>query len=468
MLLKKLWNSPTVTQYGKYISTLGSAVILLPIILSKFQSTDIAIWLLISTVTTFSSILSSRLQITFMRVVSFAFAGAKDYKPIVDYGKKRGDGKPNWLGIQDIFITLSKTFFYVALVSTIIVVIGLSFGVNNLVESYTREYIFITLIVAISTLFTENFIKYNIFLMGFNEVALVNRWNTLFGVISIAGALTIVSIGGGLLELVVWQRLIPMISALRDNWLFNNYLKERDIQKEGNFDKEILYAVKEPLWKGLVAHASQMGMVQFSGVIFTAYGDPAVVAAYLFSLRILTILAQFAQVPFSSKNPYYSQLRSEGNTLTLAKVFQNRIVISLATYTVGVVTILLVNEFILELIGSNISFVSNETWLLMGLFYGVERANILYQAILASANHVVLYIEQIIAAIISLVGLLIFVGTYGIVGIILALFLPRTILFNVRALKYAADSLHQNLISFGWRTFSPILILLLVYIVILL
>lgn len=466
MLLKKLWNSPTFTQYGKYISTLGSVIIVLPIILSTFESTDIAIWLLISTVSMFASILSSRLQITFMRVVSFAFAGAKDYQPIVDYSEKRGDGIPNWQGIQDIFTTLSKTFFYVALITSFVVVLGLSFGINNLVENYTNEYIFITLIVAASTLFTQNFIKYNIFLMGFNEVALVNRWNTLFGIIRIIGALTIVSVGGGLLELVAWQMFIPIISAIRDNWLFNSYLKEREVSNNGNFDKEILNAVKEPLWKGLVAHTSQMGMVQFSGVIFTMYGDPAIVASYLFSLRILTMLAQFAQVPFSSKNPCYSQLRSEGNTKLLAKVFQNRIAISLATYSVGVIAILLLNEFLLELIGSNVSFVSGDVWLLMGSFYGVERANVLYQAIMASANHVILYIEQILAAIISLGLLLTVIRSYGIVGIILSLFLPRTILFNVRALKYAANSLHQRIIYFGLRTFSPILILLFIYLVI--
>jgi len=399
-----------------------------------------------------------------MRVVSFAFAGAKNFTPISYHGEKRGKGKPNWQGIQDIFVTLSKTFFYVALLTTLIVLLGLSFGINNLVESLTGKNILIITVVCISTIITQIYVKYNIFLLGFNEVALVNRWNTLFGIFGIIGSLVILSSGGGLIKLIAWQMLIPVISSLRDKWLFNNYLKKRKILNNGKFDKKILIAVKDPLWKGLIGHVSQMGMVQISGIILTMYGDPVIVASYLFSLRILTMLAQFSQVPFTSKNPYFSILRSENNTELLAKMFQNRILVSLILYSIGIIFILLFKDYFLLLIDSNVSFVSNEVWLLMGLLYGIERINIFFLAILASANRIVMIPEQVISTGVTLLLLFLSFQYYGIIGFIFTLWLPRIIIFNLKPLVLANNSLNlKNNKLFFTTIWSPFL-LLIVYI----
>lgn len=462
-ILHKLWNSATFTQYGKYFATLGSVIFVLPLVLSSFNSLEISIWLLISTVTSFASILSARLQITFMRVVSFAFAGAKNFTPITNHGKKRGKGKPNWQGIQDIFATLSKTFYYVAFLTALIVVFGLFFSIHNLVDGLSTEHVLIITIVGISTLFTQNFIKYNVFLMGFNEIALINRWNTFFGITGIIGTLIIISLGGGLVVIIAWQMFIPVISAIRDNLLFNSYLRKRDISNNGNFNKEILYAVKEPLWKGLIGHASQMGMVQFSGVIFTIYGNPAAVASYLFSLRILTTIAEFSQVPFRSKQPYYSMLRSEGNIQLLVKVFQNRIAISLATYSVLVIAVFLFNEYLLRLIDTKILFVSNDIWLLMGLLYGIERANVLYFAVLASANKIVMYIEQVLATVCALLLIFITIKNYGLTALILAVWIPRIVMFNIKPLVLAANSLKITAQLMAKKTLASLLFLVVLY-----
>lgn len=458
--IKRLWGSATFTQYGNYISTLGAALFVLPIVLSKFGEIEIAIWLLISSVNLFASILSSRLQITFVRVVAFAFAGARDYQPIINHGEKRGDGNPNWEGLQNIFATLSKTFFYVAFFTLFVVVLGLSFGIYNLVDGFSISHISLILIVGLSVLFTQNFKKYNVFLIGFNEVALVNRWNTLFGVINIIGAFIILIINGELMGLVAWQMFVPIISSLRDKWLFNSYLYKRAVPNKGNFDKEILLAVKEPLWKGLVANASQMGMVQFSGIIFTTYGEPAIVASYLFSLRIIKMLAEFAQVPFNSKQPYFSKLRSEGEIDKLANVYTIRIALALATYVIGVIVVLLFNDYFLKLINSNVSFVSKEIWLLMGLLYGIERINIFYFAILASANQIVMHKEQVLATLLALGTVLFIIGDFGLTGLILAVWVPRIIVFNIKPLKLASHSLNMDPKNLFMKTYIYLIIII--------
>lgn len=456
----KLWHSPTFTQYGKYFATLGSLLFVLPFVLSKYNEVDIAIWLLISTVTMFAMILSQRLSITFMRIISFAFAGATDFRPIKDNDEKRGDGNPNWKGLVDIFATLHKVFIYISFFTSTVVLVALFFGMNNLVDNvFNNEYILILFIVTGSTFITQNLIKYNIFLMGFNEVALVNRWNTLFGVFGIVLSITVINFGGEILYLILVQQLILVFSALRDKWLFDNYLLKKDIQNNGQFDKNIILAIKEPLWKGLVGHVSQMGLVQFSGIIFTIYGDISIVASYLFALRILTMLAEFSQVPFSSKQPYFSKLRSEGKIEILANVYKNRISISLFIYVLGVISVMLLNSHILSFIDSKVEFVSNGIWLPMGFLYGIERANIFYLAILASANQIVLYKEQIISAIVSLGFIFLsiqFYGLLGLLGLILAIWIPRLLIFNVKPLFLAASSLNQKSDDFGIRTSWPL------------
>ena len=412
----------------------------------------------------FATILSQRLSITFIRVISFAFAGAKDYSPIINHAEQRGDGKPNWSGIKDIFATIKQTYLLVSFITTLFVILGLLFGINNLIDEFKDEYIFIIFIVGISTFFTQILIKYNIFLRGFNEVAFVNRWNTLFGLLGIVAVFIVVKSGGGLIILVSAQFLIPIFASLRQRCLFNKILQRNKIKNNGNFDNTILLAIKEPFWKGLVGHLSQMGTVQLSGIIFTMFGNPVIVAKYLFSLRILTMLAEFAQVPFTSNNPYFSKLRSEGKIKLLAKVFQTRILFSLISYSAGVILVLLFSNYLLSIIGSNVELISSDMWLLMSMLYSIERMNILYFAILASANQIVMYKEQVLSAIITLIAILFAIDSFGLYGLILAVWLPRILIFNIMPLKLSAISLNINISSHALKTMPPVCFLLIVMI----
>ncbi|AGR76979.1 hypothetical protein A7H1H_0667 [Aliarcobacter butzleri 7h1h] len=463
-ILYKLWNSPTFTQYGKFFVTLASALFLLPIVLITFNTVEISIWLLLSTSTMLASILSQRIQMTFIRVISFAFAGANNYDPIVNHGEKRGNTVPNWIGIQDIYFTLGKTFIFVSVFTSFVIVVVLSFGINNMVTNLTNEYITIILIVGISTLFTQNYLKYNIFIMGFNEVALINRWNILFGIVSILGSIIILSVKGNLLELIIWQMIIPMISSLRDKWLFCYYLKQKNVEFNGKFDIKILKAVKDPLWKSIVVHISQMGMIQVSGIIITINGDPGIVATYLFTIRIFTLIAELSQVPINSIQPYFSRLRAEGNLVILSNIYIKRIFLTMLVFSLGIIFLYLFGNYILEIIKSNVVLPSNNILLIMGLLYGIERLNILYFGILASANQIIMYIENIFSSVITLFCFLIF-KDLDILTVVTILWIPRILIYHIKPLKIAASSLQITTKHLLIYTFSPMILILIALII---
>ena len=165
-------------------------------------------------------------------------------------------------------------------------------------------------------------------------------------------------------------------------------------------------------------------------LLYTKFASVTDAACFLFSSNMMNSIVQVAQVPFSSLQPKFSKLLASGKNSEFSSLVKQRILISLVLLAIGIVAVGLFLPIFLDFISSNVNFLDIRIWLLFGVLTIAVRFNIFCCAICAIGNEVIYHWELIIAAVLSLIIMLVLQNRLGFYGPILVTTLPILFIFN--------------------------------------
>jgi hypothetical protein len=127
-----LWNSPTFTTWGKFLAQSLSLFAVTPLLLTRFDESEIAAWYLFASLNFFGTVLSQRLGLTFSRMFAFAMGGASNLSPITGKREQENDGKPNWTAFERAYGTIGSINLAVGWVN-VLIAFGMGwYGLNNI------------------------------------------------------------------------------------------------------------------------------------------------------------------------------------------------------------------------------------------------------------------------------------------------------------------------------------------------
>ncbi len=463
-LLRILWRSPTFTTWGNFAAQTVSVVGVTWLVLARFDTLEVAAFYLFGAIVTLATILADRIGLTFVRLYAFAVAGARDLGPIGGGG--RAPGEPNWQSLGKLRGSSGWIFLGCALITAVICLAMGEYGLGNLEIAQTRASasppaalpLRPALAVVVAGTFASVFLRlYDAALRGFDRVALANRWAAVLGLLrGLAVMLTLLA-GGRLLAVVAVTQLVLVIQGLVGRWLVGRTLPRLAALPLFAFEREVLVAAWQPTWRGLVAALSITGVGQLSGIVFTAYGEPAVVAGYLLALRLSTVLIQFTQAPFASRHPAFSRLRASGRLDELRHEVEGRTLLSLGLFAAGSLTVAALAEPILAVLGARVSFIPIPVWLVLSLLTLHDRFNVLALAICATGNRILYHWQQLLAGALSLLALVWLIEPWGLWGIILATGVPRILVLLAGPPIAAARSLETTAWGLARRAYLPAL-----------
>lgn len=459
-VILKISNSPTFTTWGVFGVRFLDLIFIIPLVLTSYTSFEIAIFFLFESLFQLSSLITKRVSIIITRITSFALAGASELGPIKESKSISNSDSPNYAILANIFATSRWIFLALGLLAAFICAIGGYIGINNLLKGEAaNDGLWTTFLFVLFSCFATNyFTRLDSFLKGLNKVALSNKYTIFFRLVSVVIA-PILILNGFSIHIVVVSvfsmRIVNEFSKIIPIY-YDEFVRKIEKKRLLYFDRKIINSILEPLWKGLISVVSSKGVLELSGVIFTSFGDPAIVAAYLFGLRIMSAISQFSQAPFSSMNPYFSKLKAAGKIDELRKIFLQRIFISLALFTVITIIIGFTGDLLMSFIDSKIAFLPTSVWLVWSLFFLYDMYMTYLVSICAIGNVVIFYWHDLICAIISLILLALVPPTYGVIAIIIALFLPKVLIFNLGPLFPASKYINIKPKILLTRTFLPI------------
>ncbi|HBE39801.1 MAG TPA: hypothetical protein DDW27_01080 [Bacteroidales bacterium] len=464
-IILKIWNSPTFTTWGSFLSKSLYAVLLLPVITTVLSSEDITIWLLFNILIGLQNIGDLGFGVTFIRVMSYAMGGAKGISGISGTSIDKRTNGPNYDLLERSDAATRHLLFYTSLVFILVISISGYFALKrpiSLTVEQNSAWIAFGLIL-ITTFIRFNGNRYSIFLQGVNHVAMLRRWEAIISVLSIFSGLSVIVTTRSLLWLIINQQVWAIIQMLFNRYLCRSILEGRfRLFRKKGIDKELVKSIWPAAWKTWTGVLMSYGIVQASGLVVAQMGNTASVSSYLFSLKILDIIKNFSNAPFYSKIPLYNRLFAEGNRNGLMSRVENGIRFSLLTFSVTAIIIGIAGQPLLKLIGSNVTLVPEWIWIAMIFSYFFDRYGALHLQFYSITNDIVWHIANGVSGIIYIGFSFVFAAImgFGVISFPIALIISGLSFFTWYSARKSYNYFNLDFPGFEYRTsFYPLLLL---------
>ena len=404
----RVWNSPTLMTWGSFLIRSLSLVIVLPLILTRLPTAEIALWYLFSTIIGLQMLADVGFSPTFSRVIAYGMGGLSSHelKDLRNIKQSSSLGEPNWETVNKICSTMRAVYLRLTVISIFLLATFGTWGMFRPISTMadvTSGWIAWGVILLASTV-TLLGNTYNSYLQGVNQIALLRRWEILTSLGAIGTSFIVLILGGGLLGLVIANQSWLIFNIYRNRWLCSKIDGGR-FQKFNNkeVDPIVFEAVWPSAWRSGLGVFMSYGLVQLSGIVYAQFGTASRVASYLLALKLMQVICQFSQAPFYSKLPLLARLRSEGNLEQQVNVAKRGMGLAYWTYVAGFIGLAVLATPLLRLIGSNAEFVHPLLWGMMGLSMFAERYGAMHIQLYSTTNHIIWHIANGVSGVIYLV-----------------------------------------------------------------
>lgn len=382
-LVQRAWTSPTLTTWASFLTRSLNLLVILPLAVDRLSAAEVQIWQMVLSVGIMLMFLDLGLSPTFTRFFarSVVTAGEAGSRGATDYGR-----------VEQTWRTMFFIYGWAARLGGLpVLLIGwlaLKLPISDLEQP--AEGWWALGAVALTSPLGFLALGYTAFLQGLNHVALVRRWEALFGLGAVATNLGVLMLGGGLLELVVATQVWTVLAVLRNRMLAFRVDQGRARQFGKAMWIRSAWAEAWPaVWRSGVGVVLTSGFIQASGLLYAQFGRAAEVAAYLLALRYLTAISQFAQAPFYSRIPALARLQAQGDTPRLLALAERGMRLSHLTFAAAATTAAYVLPWVFTQVEGEVAFVSPSLWWLFVFAIFLERFGAMHLQLYSTTNHIV-------------------------------------------------------------------------------
>ncbi len=416
-MLRRLWESPTLMTWGAFTVRIGSFFLLLPVVLRTLSAAEIVVWYMFNAVLALQWLLEVGFGSTFSRAIAYAMAGAKSVRSFRITSEHCGDGLPNWDLMGQVISGMKLIYLLLAAISLILAgSIGTWAMAKPIaaVSAGTDAWLAWMLILVVYPLkMWANVYAY--YLEGTNRIALIRRWDILFGLGGIGSGIAVLLLGGGLLGLVIATQAWLLVRIFRDRLLCHRLGGGRfGLFGNQTFSREIVETLWPSTWRSGVGGIMTFGVLYGSSLLVAQIAETRSAASYLLAMKLIESVAQFSMAPFYTKLPLLARKRAEGDVAGLVRIARLGMIRSHWTFIAGFLFLAFFADPLLVLIRSNVTFVTPDLWILMGLGFFIQRYGAMHVQLYSTTNHIISHIAEIASGIIFIAVSLALLGEIGI------------------------------------------------------
>lgn len=463
-ILFKTWNSPTITTWFSYFAKAGNALLVLPLILNRFNENEVAIWYLFLAIISFGTIADFGFRSTFIRLIAFAKGGAKEirkYNKLKD--KSYRSGSVNWDLVEKLYSMMRYIYVYVSIFVLILFSTAGTYSLVGPISKTNNEFnIWISWIIICITASIEFYGKiYKNYLEGLYKIALVKRMETLFKTGSILSSFAVMIWAPSIINLVIVKRVWTILNVIRDKYLSLQVYGGR-LKQFSNipFDKKTFYKIWSPAWRSGISSLMSNGLSKLTGVLYAQIGSTSTIASYLLAEKIITEIKNISNAPFYSKIPLLSKLRSADKVSRLIEVSKRGMNISYGVFIMGALIVGILSEPIFNMIGSDTDFVDPSLWWLMALAYFIHRVGSMNMQLYITTNHVISHIVDGISGFLFIITSFLLLKEYGVYAFPIGMIVGYLSFHLWISCYYSFTSLKENILPiFVKYLFMPFLVI---------
>jgi hypothetical protein len=393
-MIARIWNSPTATSWGSLAVRFLTLGIVLPLVLRRFDPAEVAVWLLFGVVLNLQLLGDLGFTQTYTRAVSYVFGGAA-LSELQAPSNSRSDRPLDRQALATLLGTANRMFYFAASVFFVLLVLGGSAALRNsmsqLADPFAGWQSWTVVAGATALALRTNF--YTGYLLGSGQIALVRRWEIVFGLLgalSVAGALALQD-DCTLLQVVVLQQVWVPVALVRNWVLFRRHVGSQAIPKM-QFDRKLLVDMWPSTWRAGVGVLMSTGIIQSSGLVYAWLAPARDTAEYLLGLRIIQAISQVSQAPFYSKIPALNQLYVKGRISEQLALAKRGMRLSHWTFLAIFLVVGVTAWGFLDLVKSRAEFLPPPVWAVLGIAFFLERAGAMHLQLYSTTGHIIWHV----------------------------------------------------------------------------
>lgn len=368
--------------------------------LRKMPSPDIGLWYVMLNISGLAVVVELGFAVTIGRYAS-CFTGGMRNIPEFGLAAIAPEAQTQWEGIRGLIRMARRLYriFAVLMLGVILILWGIWMWRIPAAPPFGSVATAQFLVLFLGMAFNMTGFFWPAILMGMNEVRRVNQYQAAGLLIGYTVTALGLLAGGGLWALIAGQILLSVFPRLASRIRLQALLPV--VQEP---PVELSWRMLWPVtWRTGVITLAMNLCVQATTLICSWVTDLATTAQYGLSLQMALMLHLVASLWLVVKTPQLSILRGRAEWVAVRRLVKQRLSLTLATYVLGAVAVLVAGPWVLERLGSHTSLLARGPLMLMFAWIGVEVFAGFHSAIILTGNttpHLRTYVVAGLAAVI--------------------------------------------------------------------
>lgn len=383
----------------------GTALLILPIVLNKLPSDDMAIWYIFMSINSIVSLIDFGFSLSISKQVSFVYSGVTSLRKegIFDYNYEDINIKL----LNDLYKTCVSLYRKISFIIGIVLLFGGSIYIYLVVDCLTTSVIISWLLFIVSVIFNFYYEYILVFIRGRGLIEEMNKLIIISKGIHILTLYILILLDLGLLSLVISNFISTLVLRVLGKSIMIESDKMEEIKKYNSYNdltKIIWYNAKRYGIANLGVALLAQSNIFLSGIFLSL----ETVSGLGLTIQIFTILTVIARVPLTSYLPKFSSLFVKNEISKIKRYF---IVCQIQCYTIFFIGCVLIlfggNIILMEIIHSQTLLPPISLLVLYCVFYLMELTHGNCVTLISSENKVIYYKASVFSGIISIISTLI-------------------------------------------------------------
>ncbi len=436
--------------YFSQMLSIGSGIIILPVILHKLEAQEIGIYYILLSINSFILLCDAGFSPQFARNITYVFNGANTLKK-EGFETTLSDRSINYRLLATVIKATQYTYKYFALIAGILLLSLGSFYIYSITAHFSsiNNTFSIWLIYCISTFFNIYFLYYNSLLIGrgfIKESQKTSAFSKVFGML-----LTVILIyyNWGLIGFAIANLLSPIAGRfLARFYFFRDGLKQKIQHTISNKEIKSVLSVSWPNIKKLSIITiagyivSQLGL--FLSGLYLSLSD---VASYGLMIQLVNVISVISCTLVTIQTPAFASYRVTGNMALLMKKFAFSITVFYPLFIVGSLLMIYAAPTILSTMRSNATLPSASILIIYCFIRLLETNHSCFANIISSANHIPFLKAALLSGLCILIGYGLLI-TYTEVNILTFVLVPGIVQLSYQNWRWPQIVLNEFKINF--------------------
>ena len=388
--IKFLSESATLSTWFSFLSKAAINVGLLSLLVVKFDTRLLNVWLLLSVFLSMQTLADVGLSQCFVRSISHARGGAQTIYIHGDGSSGNLLPQPNWRLIGDLLATYRWLVYCLSTAASLILLFVGYYVLKNPLSFLSNPMdgwlAFVLTIMLLVVRMLGN--VYTIGLEGLDCVH-TSRYievesNLLYLILTLCA-------------LMIFEALVPLVLAQGLAVLYMIARKRRAmalrfsrlLPSGASYQRDLFRLIRPIAIKSWLGSLFSFGLVQFTGFVVGGTVSPVVSSRYLLTIRALDVLKQIANAPFYSQLPAFNGIFIRGDQKQLLSKARESMLFVYVIFVCGVLALDLFGNRLLYTLGSENSFLPSSLLLVIGAAYFFERYGGLHIQLYSLTNQIV-------------------------------------------------------------------------------